>query len=135
VALIDHEERPRAGALADPPIDWDRVRRRLTEWEPIESTGRVTQVVGLVVEAVGPAAHLGDVCCIRSPREAQPVLAEVVGFRRELLLLMPLGPLGQISQGSRVTNTGKSLTVPVGIGLLGRVLDPLGQAIDARGGY
>lgn len=131
-AVLDPDQTALA-AFPDPAIDWRRIRRRLEDWEPIESTGRVTQVVGLVVEAEGPAAHLGDICRILSPREPQPVLAEVVGFRQQLLLLMPLGPLGQIGQGSRVTNTGRCLTVPVGAALLGRVLDPLGQSIDGRG--
>jgi flagellum-specific ATP synthase len=90
----------------------------------------VTQVVGLVVESEGPAAHLGDVCSIHCRHDARPVLAEVVGFRQQRLLLMPLGELGQVGQGSRVTNSRRALTVPVGRELLGRVLDPLGQPID-----
>jgi flagellum-specific ATP synthase len=111
-------------------IDWEPYHRRITELEPVEVSGRVTQVVGLVVESEGPAARLGDICHIHNPHDRSSVLAEVVGFRQQLLLLMPLGPLGQIGQGSRVTSTGRPLTVSVGHELLGRVLDPLGQPID-----
>jgi flagellum-specific ATP synthase len=124
---------PLAIELADPAVDWESYHSRIEEMQPVRASGRVTQVVGLVVEAEGPSAHLGDVCCIHTPREPRPILAEVVGFRQQLLLLMPLGPLGQVGQGSLVTNTGKSLMVPVGRGLLGRVLDPLGQPIDGLG--
>src|SRR5205807_1688596 len=99
----------------------------------VQMGGRVTRVVGLVVESEGPAAHLGDLCRIHSRRDEPPVLAEVVGFRDQSLLLMPLGGLGQIGQGSTVTNTRRALTIPVGPELLGRVLDPLGRPMDALG--
>jgi flagellum-specific ATP synthase len=123
----------------NPPVDWEPYRRRIAAFNPIHASGHVTQVVGLVVESEGPAARLGDVCHIhhrRAPGFAplpSPVLAEVVGFRQQRLLLMPLGPIGQIGQGSRVTNSQAPLTVPVGPELLGRVLDPMGRPIDRRG--
>ncbi len=121
---------PGAAQLADPVVDWTPYRQRLRGFQPVQSTGRVAQVVGLVVESDGPAAHLGDICQIQSRRNEEPVLAEVVGFRQHRLLLMPLGPLGRIGQGSQVTNSQRALTVPVGPELLGRVLDPLGHPID-----
>jgi flagellum-specific ATP synthase len=116
-----------------PTVDWETYRRRIAEFDPIQVSGRVTQVVGLVVESEGPAAHLGDVCTIHNRHDEQPVLAEVVGFRQQQLLLMPLGPLGQIGQGSWVTNSHRALMVPVGPELLGRVIDPLGRPMDGRG--
>jgi flagellum-specific ATP synthase len=118
---------------ANPRVDWESYQRRIEQLQPIEVSGRVSQVVGLVVESEGPAARLGDMCLIQNPSDRTTVQAEVVGFRQQLLLLMPLAPLGQIGQGSRVINTGKPLTVPVGRELLGRVLDPLGQPIDGGG--
>jgi flagellum-specific ATP synthase len=120
----------RTASLTAPAVDWELYRRRIAAVEPIEQSGRVAQVVGLVVESEGPAARLGDLCIIHRRQAQEPVLAEVVGFRQERLLLMPLGQLGQIGQGCRVTNTRRSLTVPVGHELLGRVLDPLGRPID-----
>lgn len=119
--------------LSPPAVDWEPYRRRLAEFSPVEVSGRVSQVVGLVVESDGPAACLGDICWILNRQEERPVWAEVVGFRQQRLLLMPLGPLGQIGQGSRVVNSRRALTVPVGPELLGRVLDPLGHSIDGHG--
>src|SRR5260221_3797372 len=114
-------------------INWDLYRQRIKGFEPVQASGRVTQVVGLVVESEGPAAHLGDICYIYNRGAAGSVLAEVVGFKQQLLLLMPLGELGRISQGSRVVNSHRALTVPVGRSLLGRVIDPLGTPIDGLG--
>lgn len=119
--------------LQHPEVDWEPFHRRLADLTPFEVSGRVTQVIGLVVESEGPAAHLGDLCYIHGRDGSPPVLAEVVGFRQQLLLLMPLGELDRIGQGSRVTNSRKPLTVPVGPELLGRVIDPLGQPIDGLG--
>src|SRR5438105_4181752 len=81
-----------AKPLIPPSVDWSPYEHRLRAFHPVRSTGRVTQVVGLVVESEGPAAHLGDICHIRSRRNEDEVLAEVVGFRQHRLLLMPLGP-------------------------------------------
>jgi flagellum-specific ATP synthase len=114
-------------------VDWEPYRRRIAALSPIQATGYVTQVVGLVVESEGPAARLGDVCYIHHRHGDYPVLAEVVGFRQQRLLLMPLGSIGQIGQGSLVTNSQRSLTVPVGPELLGRVVDPMGLPIDSLG--
>jgi flagellum-specific ATP synthase len=115
-------------------------RRRLAEFAPVQAIGSVIQVVGQVVEARGPAAHLGDLCLIETDAKQWPAVrghrsipAEVVGFRRDAVLLMPLAPLGPVRQGSRVLNQHRSLMVPVGPDLLGRVLDPLGRPIDGRG--
>ena len=60
-------------------------------------------------------------------------LVQLVRFYNQSLLLMPLGGLGQIGQGSTVTNSRRALTIPVGPELLGRVLDPLGRPLDALG--
>lgn len=95
--------------------------------------GNVSQVVGVVVESKGPAAHLGEICEIRVRRNSPPILAEVVGFRENVVLLMPLGEMEEIAPGSDVIATGSSLKVKVGQGLLGRVLDGLGRPIDGLG--
>ncbi len=116
-----------------PTIDWSAATRRIRELDPIEASGRVAQVIGLVVESEGPPASLGDICCIYDTRGDRATLAEVVGFRRHLLQLMPLGELGRVAQGSRVVNTHRAMTVPVGEALLGRVIDPTGQPIDGLG--
>ena len=95
-------------------------------------SGRVVQVVGITIEARGLDCQVGEVCRIE-PRSAAPLLAEVVGFRDERALLMPLGEMQGIQSGSPVYPLGTVFRAPVGQGLLGRVLDGMGQPIDGRG--
>jgi flagellum-specific ATP synthase len=114
--------------------------------------GRVMDLIGLIVEATGLEAEVGEVCQIRGkrrPKEAQPgdvrevrsgrdaagggwttIPAEVVGFRSGRTLLMPLGEMQGIGPGDVVTATGKRVSVATGNALLGRVLDGLGNPID-----
>ncbi len=92
--------------------------------------GRVTNVIGLIVEATGVQAEVGDVCLVASERTAVPVSAEVVGFRDGRTLLMPLGELHGIGPGTKVLPTGAPFRVPVGPSLLGRVIDGLGAPLD-----
>ena len=99
----------------------------------VENRGRVVQLIGLVIESQGPMAAVGEVCRIESPRRDEVTLAEVVGFRNEHVLLMPLGPLNGIHPGCEVIATGRPLEVPVGETLLGRVVNGLGEPIDGKG--
>ena len=94
--------------------------------------GRVTKVVGLTVESTGPHANLGDICAISSA-DGSRCLAEVVGFRDARLVLMPLGELSSVAPGADVIALNRKLTVRCGQGLLGRVLDGLGQPMDGLG--
>ena len=119
--------------LTPPPLDWTPQRHQLAHFNPIETSGKITQVVGLVLESEGPSACMGDLCYIETPGSDIRVPAEVVGFRQERLQLMPLGETGRIGQGSRVINSRRALTVPVGEQLLGRVIDPLGRPMDDLG--
>ena len=115
------------------PIDLSGWRRRLREAKLIKLTGQVTRVIGLTVEVQGINAPIGEVCEIQAPGEAEPVLAEVVGFSDGSSLLMPLGELRGIYQGCSVVPTGKPFTVNVGEHLLGRVLNGLGEPMDDLG--
>ena len=95
--------------------------------DTVRANGLVTQVIGLVVESIGPAAQIGEVCEIRSGgRNAKAVKAEVVGFKANRVLLMPLGEMTGIKPGSEVIATGEMPQVTAGDFLLGRVLDGLG---------
>lgn len=114
------------------PPTFAQWHRRLQSMRLHESLGRVAQVVGLVVEAQGPSARIGDVCYIERA-DADMVPAEVVGFRNSRLLLMPLGPMKGVRAGDLVRGAGACLHVPVGNELLGRALDGLGRPIDALG--
>jgi flagellar protein export ATPase FliI len=103
---------------------------RLDRVSPVEVRGRVKEVVGLVVKATAPEAWVGELCEIHNPRSKTPVKAEVVGFEGGDVMLMPLGELTNIGPSSEVSPLGRSLTVKVGMGLLGRVLDGLGEPMD-----
>lgn len=103
---------------------------RLSRVDPIRVNGKVMQVIGLTVESQGPSVKIGEVCKIVSQDGHQPILAEVVGFRSNKVLLMPLGELGAIGPGSEVVAMGKPLTIKVGKELLGCVLNGLGNPID-----
>ena len=105
---------------------------RLRETPVLEKRGHVTQVIGLVIESAGPMCAVGDVCRIE-PGSGEKILAEVVGFRGDCVLLMPLREVHGIQPGSPVVALGKSIRVPVGPELKGRVLDALGEPIDGCG--
>jgi len=107
--------------------------RRIDQVPRFASYGRVTRVIGLVIEAVGLDPALGELCRISSLNGRHSLLAEVVGFHERGILLMPLGGLDGVHPGSAVEPLGRSLGVDVGPGMLGRVLNGLGQPIDGRG--
>lgn len=99
--------------------------------DPIEVSGRVAQAVGIVVEGYGPMTTVGELC--RITREGGgPIAAEVVGFRGDRVLLMPLGDMQGIGPGSRITMSGQGANLAVGPGLLGRVLDGCGNPMDGK---
>ncbi|HET9369341.1 MAG TPA: FliI/YscN family ATPase [Vicinamibacterales bacterium] len=106
---------------------------RLTRLDPAPLAGRIVRVVGLVIESEGPPLSVGDICEVRTGRGA-PVPAEVVGFRDGRLLSVPLGTTAGIRPGDRIVSCGASaITVPVGDGLRGRVIDGLCRPIDGLG--
>lgn len=116
-------------------IDLSVYRERVRRARLVRSLGQVTKVVGLTIEVEGVNAFIGEICDVYLPDNG-PVLAEVVGFRRETTLLMPLGDLQGVRPGCRVEARGQVLTVRVGDHLLGQVLDGLGRpagGADRRG--
>jgi flagellum-specific ATP synthase len=96
------------------------------------SYGRVAQVIGLVVEGIGPSSAIGDICHIKR-RDQGPVVAEVVGFRDNKILLMPLGDTRGIEPGCHIVPMGCPAQAQVCQDLLGRTLDALGNPIDHKG--
>jgi FliI/YscN family ATPase len=101
----------------------------LSDLETARIAGRVREVIGLVVEAEGLALPVGAACEIR-PAGAAAVPAEVVGFRQDVTLLMPLGELAGVRHGDPVVCTAQVQRVPVGRALLGRVIDSQGRPLD-----
>ncbi|NLE01800.1 MAG: EscN/YscN/HrcN family type III secretion system ATPase, partial [Fibrobacter sp.] len=100
--------------------------------EPVRVHGKITEVIGLLIEATGPAASIGDICTIEKNGNIVGK-AEVVGFKQERTLLMALGPLEGIHPGLTVVGTKRPLMVGVSNLLLGRILDGLGNPIDGKG--
>lgn len=99
----------------------------------LKKFGKVTRVVGLMIESQGPDSSIGDVCKIHvnSPANGhQIILAEVVGFKDEIVVLMPYSSLREISIGCLVEGTGKPLEVKVGPELIGKVLNSMGEPYD-----
>ena len=94
--------------------------------------GKVTRVVGLVIEAAGLDVGLGELCRVTALSGDRSVLAEVVGFHTRGVLLMPLGDMDGLHPGSMVRPLGRSFGVDVGPGLLGRVLNGLGSGDHLR---
>ncbi|MDO8184487.1 FliI/YscN family ATPase [Conexibacter sp. JD483] len=92
--------------------------------------GRVSDLIGLVVEATGMQAEVGEICMVNGDRGHPPVPAEVVGFRGQRTLLMPLGEMHGIGPATTTRATGSPFRIRVGDDLLGRVIDGLGRPID-----
>ncbi|MGE5258771.1 MAG: flagellar protein export ATPase FliI [Hyphomicrobiales bacterium] len=114
-------------------VDLHKYRICLEGLNPIQVQGKVTQVVGLVVAAAGPACRLGAVCDIFTREGRRPLAAEAMGFRERRVLLMPLEEIRGIGPGCRVIARQQRATVRVGSALLGRVIDGLGAPIDGKG--
>ncbi|MBW1729670.1 MAG: FliI/YscN family ATPase [Deltaproteobacteria bacterium] len=112
------------------PLSLKKYIHKIQTINPILLEGRVTKVVGTVIEGNGPSMPLGGICQIYPPRYAGPVLAEVIGFREGALLLMPLCSSDGIEPGSRIVAKRYKAAVNVGFDMLGRVLDGLGEPID-----
>ena len=111
----------------------NKLASRIGDLPRLTRLGRVTRVVGLVIEAAGIDVGLSELCRVTSLTEHKSVLAEVVGFHERGVLLMPLGEIDGLHPGSSVTPLGRSFGADVGPGLLGRVLNGLGHPIDGKG--
>lgn len=111
-------------------LDLDQVHEALARVPAVQTRGRVRRVAGGVVEATGPRVPVGELCTIAGSR---PLPAEVIGFREDAVLLMPLTDANGLYPGALVASRRRPLSVRVGPALLGRVLDGLGRPIDDAG--
>ena len=109
------------------PINYAKYYQEIWTCPAINVKGRVTQVIGLVMEVSGIRPYVGEVCLVEVKRTSKPVMAEVVGFRQGRALLMPLGNLSGVGPGCYVEATGEPFFVRAGSSLLGKVLDGLGN--------
>ena len=118
--------------IPPPPVNLNRFREMVRKLDSVRCNGIVTQVIGLVVESTGPSAQIGEICNIHYSRSKPPMRAEVVGFKSNRVLLMPLGDMVGIRAGAEVVATGHTHQVTVSDALLGRVLDGLGDPMDGK---
>ena len=109
--------------------DISRYSNALNEVSVTRNSGKVVQILGLTIEAIGLDCQIGEVCMITTNLGAN-IVSEVIGFKEERILLMPLGDMQGIQPGSSVYPIYKSFRSPVGTVLLGRVLDGLGRPMD-----
>ena len=96
-------------------------------------SGIVTNVVGLIIESIGPKAFVGEICNVVSEDGINKGKVEVIGFRNKFLILMVLGRINDIKLGDRVVGESKNFVIPVGRSLLGRILNGMGEPIDGLG--
>ncbi len=109
-----------------------RHSKKLEQKLPLTVSGKLTRMVGLTLEAVGIRSMIGGRCLVVSPGE-EPVEAEVVGFAGDKTYLMPIGDIRGLVPNAKVIPTNQVCSAPAGMGLLGRVLDGSGRALDDKG--
>ena len=115
-------------------VDFQKYKDVLEKKDGIEVSGNIDRIVGLVIEGKGPGAAVGTTCDIYPKHSnAPPFKAEVIGFRDNKVLLMPLGDMRGITPGDKIVVREGEVSLGVGKGLLGRVLDGLGNPIDGKG--
>ena len=128
-------KQPQAAPPVRSPAELDYITRMLrgavAQATTVKIRGRVVQVVGTIVKAIVPTVRIGEVCLLRNAGDDLETQAEVVGLSKGTALLMPATGTNGISGDTEVLPTGRQQTVPVGYGLLGRVLDGLGQPLDS----
>ena len=117
----------------DPFINLNRYHDCLESCNPIQAYGKVSRVVGFTVESVGPECRMGTVCDIFDKDGSRNFPAEVMGFKENRVLLMPLEEIQGIGPGSRVVARQTQAYIPVGNHLLGRIIDGIGNPIDGKG--
>ncbi|MFQ5736013.1 MAG: hypothetical protein ACE5GY_04020, partial [Thermodesulfobacteriota bacterium] len=110
-----------------------KLRKAVQDSNPVRVNGRITRVVGLVMEGLGPGASVGEFCQVYPKDGTEPIHCEVVGFADDKILLMPLGEVRGIGPGSKIVARRNTAAVGVGEKLLGRTLDGLGNPIDGLG--
>ena len=106
---------------------------RLPQVEVVPASGRVVRTVGLLIESTGPQVSVGSMCEVMLDGGAQRLAVQIVGFREGVVLAIPLGETVGVKPGDRVVARTDGLSVPVGRGMLGRVVDALGRPIDDKG--
>lgn len=111
----------------------EKIEHVIETTDTIEVKGKIDKIVGMVIESTGPDVDIGTVCRVYDSQKNAFILAEVVGFKEDSVLLMPYEELNGIVKGSIVESTGSALRIPVGESLVGRIIDGFGNPIDDKG--
>lgn len=119
--------------MAAPSLNLDSYFHKIGDLDPIKTVGAVKRAVGLVVESLGPPASVGELCEIVGNDSNAPIPAEVVGFRDNYVISMPLYQVNGVKLGDKVICRKKRAAIPVGPALLGRVVNAMGEPIDDKG--
>ncbi len=114
-------------------LDFEGFREDIAKSDTFRYMGKIEKIVGMTIEASGPSCNIGDVCRIYSKDMQSFIHAEVVGFNKSNILLMPYTEIEGIGPGSIVDNTGDKLNVKAGSGLIGRIIDATGHPLDGGG--
>jgi len=114
-------------------MDFEKYHRTIEGINTFNTYGKVSGVVGLLVECHNPGVSMGEMCRIYPDGSNRAISAEVVGFKKEKVLVTPLETLDGIGPGSKILPTRKKSNIKVGHNLLGRVIDGLGNPIDDKG--
>lgn len=112
-------------------LDFDLLNKKIREVSPVYIEGKVKKIIGLTVEVEGIKAFVGELCTIYNEKN-HPIKCEVVGFKDNEVILMPLGELSGISPGCRVVPERKPLSVKCSDELLGKILDGLGNPLEGE---
>jgi len=120
--------------MASPDLNLEKYFRKLEKCNPMKTIGTVKRAVGLVVESVGPPVSVGELCEITgSSPSGRSIPAEVIGFRDNNVISMPLFKVDGVKLGDRIYSRKAKATIPVSDSLLGRVVNALGETIDGKG--
>lgn len=109
---------------------FEQVIQQIQDGDMLSRTGKIENIVGMSIEASGGRGAIGDICRIYSAESNSQVLAEVVGFKSDRMLLMPYQNMNGLAPGSFVRNTGRRLRLQVGDFLRGRIINAMGKPID-----
>lgn len=113
----------------------DALFNSVRNFDPVRVCGKVTNIIGMLVQGYCPRVSVGSLCEIWSEMNEEPVLAEVVGFRDSMALLMPLGELQGLAPGNLIRLRDSSARLAVGEQMLGRIIDAMGLPIDNKQGF
>ena len=114
-------------------LGWEKYHKVLDKAALLTCHGKVAQVIGMTIEGYGVGSYVGELCEIHAQGSDVPLKAEIIGFRDNRVILMPLGEIHGIGPGSRITGLKRRATIAVGEKMLGRVIDGLGNSIDGKG--